>query len=194
MFDPQGLMARYKRLVGWQGGKWVNYWTETVPDDRNKHAAVSGENKDQSQRSSASSWMENDSALMANGIIITPTPEVTSSETASSNPIENAETRTQEERTFEKLFKKREKESKVKSKPKSKSKRHFVVLPDGLAERLGGLDRWEQVEIAGVESEVDAHLGLFIPGNNLKYEALVGRIGKKVLDWCEDLPKIQILT
>jgi len=187
-------MARYKRLVGWQGGKWVNYWTETVPDDRNKHAAVSGENKDQSQRSSASSWMENDSALMANGIIITPTPEVTSSETASSNPIENAETRTQEERTFEKLFKKREKESKVKSKPKSKSKRHFVVLPDGLAERLGGLDRWEQVEIAGVESEVDAHLGLFIPGNNLKYEALVGRIGKKVLDWCEDLPKIQILT
>jgi len=189
-------MARYRRLVGWQGGKWVNYWTQTVPDDKNKHAANDESSGDHSQRSSASSWMENDSALMANGIIVTPTPEDASSKTAtaSSNPIEKAATKTQEENTFEKLFKKREKESNVKPQPKSKSKRHFVVLPDGLAERLGGLDKWEQVEIAGVESEVDAHLGLFIPGNNLKYEALVGRIGKKVLDWCEDLPKIQILT
>lgn len=184
----------------------MNYWTETVPDDKSKHAAndgSSGENKDHSQRSSASSsWMDNDSALIANGIIVTPTPENTSSETAtaSSNP---SETKTQleeekerkKERTFEKLFKRREKGSKSGNpKPKSKSKRHFVVLPDGLAERLGGFDRWEQVEIAGVESEVDAHLGLFIPGNNLKYEGLVERIGKKVLDWCEDLPKIHIST
>jgi hypothetical protein len=193
-------MARYRRLVGWQGGKWVNYWTETVPDDKNKHAAndeLSGKNKDHSQRLSASSWMDNDSALMANGIIVTPTPENTSSETptASSNPIGKEAIKTQEESTFEKLFKKRGKEFRGdKLKPKSKSKRHFVVLPDGLAERLGGLDRWEQVDIAGVESEVDAHLGLFIPSNNHKYDGLVERIGKKVLDWCEDLPKIQIST
>ncbi|KAF8888854.1 hypothetical protein BD779DRAFT_434842 [Infundibulicybe gibba] len=31
MFDPAGLKDRYSRLVGWNGGEWVNYWTQTVP-------------------------------------------------------------------------------------------------------------------------------------------------------------------
>ena len=31
MFDPLGLKTRYGQLVEWQGGLWVNYWTQTVP-------------------------------------------------------------------------------------------------------------------------------------------------------------------
>ncbi|EAU84023.1 hypothetical protein CC1G_11461 [Coprinopsis cinerea okayama7 len=33
MFDPSGLKSRYLRLVDWEGGLWVNYWTLTVPKD-----------------------------------------------------------------------------------------------------------------------------------------------------------------
>jgi hypothetical protein len=34
MFDPQGLSVRYKRLTEWQGGKWVNYWTQTTSESQ----------------------------------------------------------------------------------------------------------------------------------------------------------------
>ena len=45
---------------------------------------------------------------------------------------------------------------------KAKSERHFVVLPNGLGGVLGGFERWENVAIAGVEDEVNAHTGLII--------------------------------
>ncbi|KAG6827017.1 hypothetical protein H0H92_013537 [Tricholoma furcatifolium] len=43
MFDPSGLKDRYTTLVGWQGGLWINYWTQTV---RRSNSAASGANGD----------------------------------------------------------------------------------------------------------------------------------------------------
>lgn len=61
MFDPQGLSFRYKHLTEWQG-KWVNYWTQTVPRARQ------GEQRDKTSNLS-SEWMDNDSALVLNGLV-----------------------------------------------------------------------------------------------------------------------------
>jgi hypothetical protein len=38
MFDPSGLKVRYAKLVGWQGGMWINYWTQTNPQPHNDEA------------------------------------------------------------------------------------------------------------------------------------------------------------
>lgn len=66
----------------------------------------------------------------------------------------------------------------------SRSVRHFIVLPTGLGRILGGAEHWEKVAIAGVEDEVAAHTGLFIPKHNLDYINFVDRIAGKVFDWC----------
>ncbi|KAL1711139.1 hypothetical protein EV121DRAFT_191282 [Schizophyllum commune] len=62
---------------------------------------------------------------------------------------------------------------------------HFVVLPTGLGQILGGAEHWESVPIAGVDDEVAAHCGLFIRGQNLDYDGLVERVGRKVLEICD---------
>ncbi|KAF8801097.1 hypothetical protein BYT27DRAFT_7342162 [Phlegmacium glaucopus] len=72
-----------------------------------------------------------------------------------------------------------------------KSGKHFIVLPNGLGLVLGGMDKWEQVLIGGVEDEVTAHTGLFIPDQNLDYEGLVERVKARVLVWCENLSRFE---
>lgn len=72
-------------------------------------------------------------------------------------------------------------------KTKDQRGRHFIVLPTGLGQILGGTDKWEKVLIEGVDDEVAAHCGLFIRGQNLDYEGLVDRVGRKVFGWCERL-------
>jgi len=64
---------------------------------------------------------------------------------------------------------------------------HFIVLPTGLGRCLGGGEKWEPIQIAGVHDEVAAHCGLFINGQNLDYDGLVDRVGMRVLGWCEML-------
>ncbi|PPQ68460.1 hypothetical protein CVT26_006047 [Gymnopilus dilepis] len=80
---------------------------------------------------------------------------------------------------------KQEERSDRDSEKKSKHHRHFFVLPNGLGSVLGGMDKWENVPIAGVEDEVNAHTGLFIPKYNLGYDALVEKVASRVLEWCE---------
>ncbi|KAG5644496.1 hypothetical protein DXG03_008323, partial [Asterophora parasitica] len=74
-----------------------------------------------------------------------------------------------------------------KERNKVKHGRHFIVLPTGLGQVLGGYDKWEKVLIGGVEDEVAAHCGLFIRSQNLDYDGLVERVGQKVLGWCETI-------
>lgn len=70
----------------------------------------------------------------------------------------------------------------------TKTGRHFVVLPNGLGSFLGGMEKWEHVEIAAADDEVAAHTGLFMPHLNLGYPALVERVANRVLTWCDHLP------
>jgi hypothetical protein len=79
------------------------------------------------------------------------------------------------------------KEDKRCSPTKKKKGHHFTVVPKGLGERFGGTERWERVDIDGVEDEVSAHLGLFIPAQNHDYERLVERVGRKIFEWCEEM-------
>lgn len=65
MFDPPDLSARYKRLIEWQGGKWVNYWTQSVP----RAKIFSGPSE---SGSLSSEWTDNDSALVLNGMVSRP--------------------------------------------------------------------------------------------------------------------------
>ncbi|KAJ7753888.1 hypothetical protein B0H14DRAFT_2979703 [Mycena olivaceomarginata] len=92
------------------------------------------------------------------------------------------------EKEMKKIQKQRAKEEKEdKARAKGKAGHHFIVLPTGLGQVLGGGEKWEKVVIGGVEDEVAAHCGLFLRGQNLDYDGLVERVGKRVLGWCETL-------
>lgn len=97
--------------------------------------------------------------------------------------------RRQAEKDREKQLKKAQKQrdAAVKASAKTKSGKHFIVLPTGLGQVLGGGEKWEKVVIAGVEDEVAAHTGLFIPEQNVEYDALVDRVGRTILKWCATL-------
>ncbi|KAJ6457777.1 hypothetical protein C8R47DRAFT_169174 [Mycena vitilis] len=77
--------------------------------------------------------------------------------------------------------------AKAEKSAKGKPGHHFIVLPTGLGQILGGGDKWEKVVIEGCDDEVAAHCGLFIRGQNMDYEGLVERVGRRVLGWCETL-------
>ncbi|KAJ7507006.1 hypothetical protein B0H11DRAFT_1793886 [Mycena galericulata] len=90
------------------------------------------------------------------------------------------------DKDLKKIQKQRAKEEKEeRARTKGKPGHHFIVLPTGLGQILGGGDKWEKVVIGGVDDEVGAHCGLFIRGQNLDYEGLLERVGRQVLGWCE---------
>ena len=178
MFDPLGLKTRYAHLVEWQGGLWVNYWTQTLPRlVQNLPASGQGSHITM-QTSTTESLLDNDNALLVNGIISSDVDEHTAPEGTMSQttPQDIAAKQT-----------KQGGKSKLKEKNKQEKGKHFIVLPKGLGLVLGGIDKWEQVIIGGVEDEVSAHTGLFRPDQNLGYEDLVERVKTRILGWCENL-------
>jgi hypothetical protein len=179
MFDPLGLKTRYADLVEWQGGLWVNYWTQTIPrHPQNQPASGQGST---TQTSTTESLLDNDKALLLNGIISSGDDEHTGPEGTMSQTTPQ---------DIEKQIKQAEKK-KLKEKNKQEKGKHFIVLPRGLGHVLGGVDKWERVIIGGVEDEVSAHTGLFKPDQNLGYEDLVERVEARILGWCEDLRKFE---
>ncbi|KAF9460411.1 hypothetical protein BDZ94DRAFT_1266177 [Collybia nuda] len=229
MFDPSGLKDRYSRLVGWQGGVWVNYWTQTVPKPAIKGEDTRGTgSEDTAEKQDIA---DNDVALLESGMtgdgspsggttqnpktVDPPTPPplpprpsppiqtaATKSEAAASDKAarramkDHEKALKQAEKVREKELKRIQKQREVdfksaskleKDKSKGKAGHHFIVLPTGLGQVLGGGEKWEKVPIGGVDDEVAAHCGLFIRGQNLDYDGLVERVGLKVLGWCEGL-------
>lgn len=176
MFDPLGLKTRYGQLVEWQGGLWVNYWTQTVPRQVQNQPASGQGSHIATQTSTTESLLDNDNALVLNGIISSGvgdehiSPEGTISQMTPQD--------------IEKEIKQAEKK---KLKDKKEKGKHFIVLPRGLGHVLGGVDKWERVTIGGVEDEVSAHTGLFKPDQNLGYEDLLERVESRILGWCEEL-------
>jgi hypothetical protein len=73
--------------------------------------------------------------------------------------------------------------------PSPKTPQHFITLPNSRpAFKLGTPEnrkRWLKVEIAGVDDEVAAHLGLFIRDHNLEYDRFVRRVGKLIQSWVQ---------
>ncbi|PPR01982.1 hypothetical protein CVT24_011109, partial [Panaeolus cyanescens] len=188
MFDPSGLKYRYTRLVEWekQGGLWVNYWTCTrrkVKVDKEDNGSTADKRLSQEIPSddllrpplSASSDRSFSSIATINSIdtVASTAPGETNTETDESLDVQ----------TDDKGDGKKGKLSSAKKKM-TKYGRHFVVLPNGMGEYLGGWHRWENVVIAGVKDEVNAHTGLFIPTSNLEYPALVERVAGRIIDWC----------
>ncbi|KAF5392800.1 hypothetical protein D9757_000924 [Collybiopsis confluens] len=166
MFDPSGLKDRYATLVAWNG-LWVNYWTMT------RSQSTEHRNGAEDKEFSGRELEDNDAALVEIGIAGTPSVTTTSNE----------------HKAREKELKQAAKERKAKQKEtvkkdRVKAGRHFVVLPTGLGAILGGGDKWEKVVIDGVDDEVAAHCGLFIPGQNLDYDGLVQRVGFRIIEWC----------
>lgn len=217
MFDPSGLKDRYSRLVAWQGGVWVNYWTQTVPKLKIEETLdpVTDDLVEQKE------VVDNDTDFLRNGITAEdenmtgaaiipfepPTPPalpprssppvlgaLTKSEADAAAKAERQSAKDLEkerkkaEKNREKALKKEQADAKKAMKAaQPKPGRHFIVLPTGLSQMLGGGENWEKVMISGVEDEVAAHCGLFIRGQNEDYDGLVERVGKKVLAWCETL-------
>lgn len=203
MFDVSDLKERYARLVAWEG-LWANYWTETLPrkkHDKELNAPADGGGVDDAAAKNRDK--ENDLALLETGMTepkddayatapSSPTSMTPPSPTSRATPTaadlkaaqkaaKNAEkARIREEKAVEKATKKEAKKGVV-------PPRHFIVLPTGLGRALGGSEKWEPVVIAGVQDEVAAHCGLFIRDQNLDYDGLVERVGKKVLKWCETI-------
>ncbi|KAJ8473195.1 hypothetical protein ONZ45_g16387 [Pleurotus djamor] len=156
MFDPAGLRSRYAKLVGWQGGLWVNYWTQTK-----------SKSKASPERKEAEAIDDNDEALLETGVV----------DPGTAKDLGVTET------------KDKQRADSPKKEKKLKPGRHFIVLPTGLGAILGGGENWERVLIEGVGDEVEAHCGLFIPGQNLDYQGLVERTSDRVLKWCETIQK-----
>jgi len=202
MFDPRGLKSRYVHLVEWQGGLWVNYWTQTVPCLVLKQAA-SGESSKITTQTSMETLLDNDKALLANGMISSGVGDIglaasegviggkelhrSSIHSPSSQPAEAPMSQLTPQ-TITKKLKDKHKQEKTQG---PKSGKHFIVLPNGLGQVLGGMDKWEQVLIGGVVDEVTAHTGLFIPDRNLDYDRLVERVKARVLGWCENVSRFE---
>lgn len=194
MFDPLGLKSRYTYLVDWRGGLWVNYWTQTVP------------RLVQNQPASAESSQMRKS-LLDNDIISSSVDdfELAASKAGNLHQISNPSMRNASSQPAESemrpqdIVKQMKKAEKLTLKEQikqgktqgSKPGKHFIVLPKGLGQALGGTDKWEQVLIEGVEDEVSAHTGLFIPHQNLDYEGLIDRVKARILDWCENLTRFE---
>lgn len=204
MFDPGDLKDRYTRLVAWNG-LWVNYWTQTVPKKRIVGEEVEEEGDERKEEQEVA---DDDMTLLETGIpdislssSNPPTPDGSGTiEPVVHGPPTKFEAKSvakAREKELKRIRKEREAEVKAavkqqkinakkeKGKEKITVPRHFIVLPTGLGRALGGGDKWEKVLIGGVDDEVAAHTGLFIPGQNLDYEGLVERVGTKILDWCE---------
>lgn len=214
MFDVPELKDRYAKLVRWDG-LWVNYWTETIPRDSRHKIGDRVVLKEGEAEAHAARLRNNDIALLETGIAdLSPPaspPTNTSSEDMDATPqpptlgppteskakaIQKAETKAAERadkaqvksnKAAEKALKK-QREAQIKAEKKGIiPARHFIVLPTGLGRSLGGSEKWERVQIAGVHDEVAAHCGLFIRGQNLDYDGLVEKVGKRVLGWCGNL-------
>jgi len=178
MFDPLGLKSRYAHLAEWQGGLWVNYWTQTVPRPvQNQPPSGQSSHITMQTVTSRETLLDNDNALLVNGIISSGigdgSPSSSSEPTSQVAPQDSA--------------KQAEKNKEKNKQEKPRVGRHFIVLPRGLGIALNGIDKWEQVLIGGVEDEVSAHTGLFKPDENLDYEGLLERVQARILDWCETL-------
>ncbi|KAJ3857103.1 hypothetical protein EV368DRAFT_71222 [Lentinula lateritia] len=172
MFDPSGLKDRYTNLVSSRSLLWVNYWTMTAPTSSNDASHSAGTETVRQQLLD-----NNDEALIGAGIA-----------NSSENPLGPQKERKKEMKEIQKNQKAAQKErdthAKAAKKDKAKGERHFVVLPTGLGAILGGGDHWEQVVIGGVDNEVAAHCGLFIPEQNIDYAKLVERVGLRIIEWC----------
>ncbi|KAH8833448.1 hypothetical protein DL96DRAFT_1586123 [Flagelloscypha sp. PMI_526] len=177
MFDPSGLKNRYTKLVAWQSGNglWVNYWTQT-PDRERTVKGHEGDEETAKEHKAEEQVVENDVALIESGMANLPSPGAAattpSSPTSPASPSGGKKSASKEKKLKE-----------IQGKSGIKPGRHFVVLPTGLGQVFGGGDKWEKVMIHGVDDEVKAHCGLFIRGQNLEYDALVERVGKRVLGW-----------
>ncbi|KAI3613137.1 hypothetical protein WG66_001494 [Moniliophthora roreri] len=216
MFDPSGLKDRYTRLVEWNG-PWVNYWTVTLPKHKGSEGSLSASSPELGEalvKENNLALMENgvaDNISFDTSSTHSSQPSLSFSTSSKSSIPSMGEDQEGDEKATKAALKEQQKAEKerlkqqkriekerakevkaaaraaAREKGKEKVGRHFVVLPTGLGAILGGGDKWEKVLIAGVDDEVAAHCGMFIPGQNLDYEGLVERVGGKVLDWCETI-------
>ena len=184
MFDPPGLRSRYAELERWNGGKWVNFWTE-VParSDPNSTSKDSSEHNDDVEAS-----------VEASNIIPHNTAEIPAmAEADTEDRNGHAQSQASEERKQASVTLRRQREHERAHPACSRPARHFIVLPHARGARTGtsaaGLhfgsrEKWEKVEIDGVEDEVSAHTGLFIRARNTRYDELVRRVAGLVAAWC----------
>ncbi|KAF7322095.1 hypothetical protein MKEN_00733100 [Mycena kentingensis (nom. inval.)] len=158
-FDPSGLGERYTKLVKW-GKEDGGLWV-------NYWTEVPAQERE---------------SVGDDGLLRVPTTE--SASNASAPPVLQALSQPTAASTSSLAVSSPAPKLKP---PKEPKPHHFIVLPNGLGQHLGGLENWDKVVISGVADEVAAHTGLFIRGSNLGYEDLVARVGEKVLGWCEVL-------
>lgn len=189
MFDPSGLRERYSKLVAWRGGMWVNYWTQTVPKVKDEHLAHQ-QQITENDLALLDSGIADNLSLHSSGSSLNSLSTASTSSTISSPISSSASSSSKEdkEKHLQELQQQKKKEVKaLKEKHKIKGGRHFIVLPTGLGQVLGGSDKWEKVSVGGVQDEVAAHCGLFIRSQNLDYDGFVDRVATKVFSWCEGL-------
>lgn len=183
MFDPNGLNERYRNLERWDG-KWINYWTQTVASDGDINEAATKEplvGKSLPMNTADLPFSEDSGTA----------PQTSELAKLAGKEREKQEKAALKERkAAEKALRKQRERERKREEPRPA--RHFIVLPrlsgsTSSALHFGSRERWENVTIAGVEDEVGAHCGLFIPTQNLDYTAFVERVADAVVGWCEHL-------
>ncbi|EPQ53450.1 hypothetical protein GLOTRDRAFT_111670 [Gloeophyllum trabeum ATCC 11539] len=170
MFEPSGLLERYRALEAWNG-LWVNYWTETVPKPGSSASIQDPFEKEGTTPSLTTADMGRMSLEDTGGDLgADACPLTKEEEKERSKQLKKAEKELKKQRDIEKKAQ------------ESRPPRHFIVLPG----RFNGHARhkWLRVPIAGAEDEVQAHCGLFIKDQNLDYEAFVDGVGDLLRSWC----------
>ena len=207
IFDPKGLRDRYAALERWPG-RWVAFWTETVPHDKEAHetqrqetAALEVGVRADTQGGSSSperiaevvSTMSLSSQLTQSSLSISPSFEL-EADTPLSGSMTEAEDKSahrqamNEPKKHDKELKadQRHREAGLKAMQKERkpnSPHHFVVRP--FREPSGMKHRWEKVKIRGAKDEVEAHCGLFIRDINPAYDDFVRRVAEIAKEWVD---------
>lgn len=182
MFDLPGLKTRYTELERWNGGKWVNLWTE-VPA-RSGSDGKKDEHGDEEVKAEASGVIPHSTSEM-------PTMVEGEAEAAKESGDAQAQAAEARKQASASLRKQREREH---THPSSCSRpaRHFIVLPHahnaltGTAAagiHFGSREKWEKVVIENVEDEVAAHTALFNRSQNINYDELVEKVGRLIVQW-----------
>ncbi|KZT38422.1 hypothetical protein SISSUDRAFT_1046968 [Sistotremastrum suecicum HHB10207 ss-3] len=177
MFDPKGLMERYQKLEKWNG-KWLNFWTRTIVHD---HSGEDNPSKESSEESDIESAASVGTDSKDDGSHLQVRPEIVHQESSSSVTSTASSQQSIEHGHHRHHHLVNEEKCRVvncRTHP-----RHFIVLPFTNSKYYS---RWQLVEIAGVDDEVQAHCGIFIRTQNLDYEAFVERVGKVIIGWQQD--------
>ncbi|KZW04296.1 hypothetical protein EXIGLDRAFT_22079 [Exidia glandulosa HHB12029] len=211
MYDAPGLLHRYDALVHWRG-KWLNYWTTTVPlpgvdpafcpellevpSSPPPAALTPGLGKESAHpvltlpfgllskkdKDETPKWWH--SALPAEHELYEKVASYFSPKKDRDRPDESSAMLSPNVGGSNPLSSSSTSLSSTSSSSAEHRPHHFIVLPYNSGNRRA---KWHCITITGAKDEVTAHQGIFMRDKNPDYDLFVDRVARLVELWSRDL-------